>query len=202
MKKLFHAIVLFLLSGVAYASSSAVTDPAITNHTDLSINYLEQIFGTVGNVLHGTSGQMLGQLFYKLNEGIVVVAGLWLAYTVFTIVLRSAQEGSFMGANKNVALAFLKIALGFALLIPNPATGYSVLQDIVMKVVVAGVGLADTTWRYGLDYVQNGGTLWPDVLNGKNNIDEDELKDGLKKLGAEPSIMPDENYVMKDFDNY
>ena len=160
MKKLFHAIVLFLLSGVAYASSSAVTDPAITNHTDLSINYLEQIFGTVGNVLHGTSGQMLGQLFYKLNEGIVVVAGLWLAYTVFTIVLRSAQEGSFMGANKNVALAFLKIALGFALLIPNPATGYSVLQDIVMKVVVAGVGLADTTWRYGLDYVQNGGTLW------------------------------------------
>src|SRR3990167_1595766 len=160
MKKLFHAIVLFLLSGVAYASSSAVTDPAITNHTDLSINYLEQIFGTVGNVLHGTSGQMLGQLFYKLNEVIVVVAGLWLAYTVFTIVLRSAQEGSFMGANKNVALAFLKIALGFALLIPNPATGYSVLQDIVMKVVVAGVGLADTTWRYGLDYVQNGGTLW------------------------------------------
>src|SRR3990167_10698256 len=159
MKKLFHAIVLFLLSGVAYASSSAVTDPAVTNHTDLSINYLGQVFGTVGDVLQGTSGQMLGKLFYTLNEGIVVVAGLWLAYTVFTIVLRSAQEGSFMGANKNVALTFLKIALGFSLLIPNPATGYSLLQDMVMKVVVEGVGLADQTWQYGLQYINDGGSV-------------------------------------------
>lgn len=57
-------------------------------------------------VLYGTTGQMLGKLFYKLNEGIIVVAGLWLAYTVFTI-LRVTQDGSFMGPNKNAALIFL-----------------------------------------------------------------------------------------------
>ena len=50
---------------------------------------------------------MLGKLFYKLNEGIIVVAGLWLAYTVSTIVLPVIQDGSFMGPNKNVALVFL-----------------------------------------------------------------------------------------------
>ncbi|WP_157843695.1 hypothetical protein [Candidatus Coxiella mudrowiae] len=80
----------------------------INSHHDLSISYLSQIFGTVGNVLYGTIGhRMLGKLFYKLNEGIIVVAGLWLAYTVSTMVLPVIQDGSFMGPNKNVALVFL-----------------------------------------------------------------------------------------------
>lgn len=164
MKKLFSRIIssliLFLVSGVVLADSPQITSGAVTNHTDLSISFLAQIFGTVGNVLHGTSGQMLGQLFYKLNQGILVVAGIWLAYTTLTIVLRAAHEGSFMGANKNVAIVFLKIALGIGLLIPNPATGYSIFQDVVMKVVIQGVALADQTWSYGLDYINNGGSLW------------------------------------------
>src|SRR3990167_2455022 len=160
MKKWFYSLLLFFMTGSAFADTAinnATVDPAVTNHTDLSINFLDQIFGTVGNTLHGTTGQMLGHLFYKFNQGIVIVAGIWLVYTVFTVVIRSAQEGSFMGANKNVALTFLKIALGFSLLIPSPATGYSLLQDVVMKVVVAGVGLADATWRTGLQYVGDGG---------------------------------------------
>src|SRR3989344_2123007 len=155
MKKLFallSSISLWLVTNAAWATDFT-DNTAMTNHHDLSIAYLGQVFGTVGNVLQGSSGQMLGHLFYKLNEGIIIVAGLWLAYTVFTIVLRSAQEGSFMGANKNVALVFLKIAVGFSLLIPNPATGYSLLQDLVMQVVIQGVGLADQTWSYGLQYV-------------------------------------------------
>ena len=164
MRKFFSSLFLFFISATAFADNidvnAATHDPAVANHTDLSLTYLGQVFGSVGNVLHGATGQMLGKLFFRLNEGIVVVAGLYLTYTIFTIVLRSAQEGSFMGQNKNVALVFLKIAFGFALLIPNASTGYSLLQDITMKVVVEGVGLADSTWRYGLQYVQNGGSVW------------------------------------------
>lgn len=166
MKKLFSSFLLFpllmLVTTVACAadSSTSITATAVTNHTDISVAYLAQVFGTVGNTLQGTTGQMLGQLFYKLNQGILVVAGLWLGYSVLTIVLKSAQEGSFMGANRNVAVILLKIALGLGLLVPNPTTGYSVFQDVVMKVVVEGVALADQTWRYGLTYVQNGGAVW------------------------------------------
>lgn len=159
INRLFTSIILFLISGAAWATDFT-QGTAVADHTDLSVGYLGQIFGSVGNVLQGSSGQMLGQLFYKFNEGIVIVAGLWLAYTIFTVVLRSAQEGSFMGANKNVALVFLKIAVGFSLIIPSPSTGYSLLQDLVMEVVVQGVGLADQTWNYGLQYVSNGGSVW------------------------------------------
>lgn len=159
MKRFFASLFLFLFSGATWAADFT-NNTAMNNHHDLSMTYLGQVFGTVGNVLQSSSGQMLGQLFYRLNEGIIVVAGLWLVYTVFTIVVRSAQEGSFMGANKNVALTFLKIAVGFSFLIPNPSTGYSLLQDLVMKVVVEGVGLADQTWEYSLEYIRNGGTVW------------------------------------------
>lgn len=186
MKKLFS--LLFLMIGSFSAWATSFTDnTAMNNHSDLSLSYLSQVFGTVGNVLHGTTGQMLGHLFLKLNEGIVIVAGLWLSYTIFTIVIRSAQEGSFMGANKNVALTFLKIAVGFSLLIPNPTTGYSLLQDIVMKVVVQGVGLADQTWEYGLDYVNNGGAVWhrPEASgSGKDIISDQTIRSVLGDVSS------------------
>ncbi len=178
MKKIYYSLLLFFFSCFAWAdnvSTSFTDNTAMNNHRDLSVSYLGQIFGSVGNSLHGMSGQMLGKLFYKLNAGVIIVAGIWLAYTVITIVLRSTMEGSFMGQNKNVALAFLKIAFGFALLVPNPTTGYSLLQDTVMRIVVAGAGLADQTWEYGLDYVNAGGTLWRQPQNSDNgNVISDQ----------------------------
>ncbi len=208
-ERFFSVIILLSISGAAFADN-VTSDPAVTNHSDLSINYLGQVFGSVGNVLQGSSGQMLGKLFLKLNEGIIVVAGLWLIYTIFTIVLRAAQEGSFMGANKNVALIFLKIAVGFTLLIPNPSTGYSLLQDLVMKVVVEGVGLADSTWRYGLQYVDNGGTVWhrPEQSgNGDSIINNDTAKAIVgtgqtgKGYGPAQQIFASEVCMYSSYDN-
>lgn len=177
--RLFSAIVLFCIYGLAFADDSGSTQglagflstPAIANHSDLSISYLGQVFGTVGDVLQGSSGQLVGMLFYRLNQGMLIVAALWLGYTSITVVLRSAQEGSFMGPNRNVGLIFLKIALGVGLLLPNPSTGYSIFQDIVMKVTVEGVGLADQTWDYALQYLQNGGRVYRQA--GRNQSMED-----------------------------
>ena len=112
MKKLFSGLFLFLVSGVAFADSAwntAGMPTPVASHTDLSVSYLSQVFGTVGTSLQGTTGQMLGMLFSKLNEGIMVVAGLWLIYTVFTIILRSAMDGSFMGQNKNTFWIVIRI---------------------------------------------------------------------------------------------
>jgi len=183
MNKWFSAVVLLLISASAWASgtdvSHTISDPAVTNHTDLSIAYLAQVFGNVGTVLHGTSGQMLGKMFYKFNEGVLIVSGIWLSYTTSTIVLRSAQEGSFMGASKNVALIFIRISLGLGLMFPNPTTGYSIFQDITMKVVVQGVALADETWSYALQYINNGGTLWQQPTKSQVEL--------LKNVLAAPS---------------
>lgn len=169
MKRVLTAIVLLLISGVALASAQSgipigvhglTAGNAAGNGTDVSITFLDQIFGTVGNVLQGTNGQMLGKMFDVFNKGVLVVAALWLGYTTITIALRSSHEGSFMGANKNVAYILIRIALGFALVMPNPSTGYSLMQDLVMKTVVEGVGLADQTWAAALGYIEGGGTLY------------------------------------------
>lgn len=182
MKRLLAIFTLILLPILALADpQSFASATAVSNHTDLSLNYLSEIFGTVGNVLQGSSGQMFGHLLYKFNEGIIVVAGMWLAYSVFTIVWRASSEGSFMGQNKSVPILFLRVALGFGLLIPNPSTGYNLLQDTVMKITVAGVGLADQTWDYALDYLQEGGAVWtkPTTSGASDIIVNSDFIDGM-----------------------
>ncbi len=172
MKKVFFLLVLLLAPFLGLADPhTALNASAVTNHTDLSIQYLNEIFGTVGNVLQGGSGQMLGHLLLNFNEGIVYIAGGWLIYSVFIITVRASTEGAFMGQNRNVALLFLRIALGMSLLIPNSTTGYNLLQDVVMKVAVAGVKLADTTWNSALGYLSEGGAVWrqPNSFNQGND---------------------------------
>lgn len=156
-------LLLLLVSSFALADSStpSIASDAVSSHTDLSINYLSQIFGSVGGILSGTSGQMLGKLFYEFNVGILVVVGLWLSYTVVLMVVSSSMEGAFLNSRQgNTVMIILRIVFGIALLFPSPTTGYSAIQDIVMQVVVKGVALADMTWSHGLEYIQDGGSVW------------------------------------------
>src|SRR3990167_10303009 len=160
----FGVIVLLFIAGSAFAQT---TDSSISQayqagsnmtppESDYYVAYLNQVFGTVGNVLAGGGSQIVGKMFKVFNEGVLVVAALWLAYTTITLVLNAAIQGSF-GGQKNIATILLRIAFGFALIIPSSTTGYSLLQDIFMKIVVQGVGLADQTWDAGLNYVEYGG---------------------------------------------
>src|SRR3989338_2008724 len=167
MRRLFTALLLLLIAGAAFADGSG-TLSGIANfrstlappESDYSVAYLGQIFGTVGNVLHGNGSQILGKMFEIFNKGILVVAALWLGYSTFTVVFRAAGEGAWIGQNKSAHFIFLRIALGFGLLVPSPTTGYSVIQDAFMKVVVESVGLADQVWDTALDYMEYGGRLY------------------------------------------
>jgi defect-in-organelle-trafficking protein DotA len=128
--------------------------------TDLSLSYLGQIFGTVGTVLHGTSGQMLGQLFLVFNIGILVLAGIFLIYTIVMTVLNTAHEGEFMGRKWNSAWIAIRTVLGLGLLVPSPTTGYSIIQVIVMWVVIQGAGFANMAWFNALGYLASGGEVY------------------------------------------
>ncbi len=159
MKRLLSLLVSLFYSGLSWADAINITNP--NEATDLSIGYLGQIFGTVGNVLHGSSGDMLGQMFYKFNQGIFVVAGSLLAYTTVTMVLKGATEGSMFGQGKGTNwITILRIPVGMALLIPIPTTGYEAYQSLVMSVVIQGVNLADSTWSWALGYLNNGGVMY------------------------------------------
>lgn len=181
--KRFWFLLLSLFSGAAFADAtvtsqtkvhSFLTPDMLTN--DVSLNVLSQVFGTVGNVIHGSSGQFVGQLFYKLNQGFCVVAGLWLFYTIASTIFKASQEGSLMGQNRNTFWIFLRISIGIGLLLPMPLTGYSVFQGTVMSVVTQGVGLADQTWSWVLDSLKNGGKIYTDPK--QIQLPADDFKQG------------------------
>ena len=67
-------------------------------------------------------------------------------------------------------MILLRIAFGIALAVPSPSTGYSLLQDSVMRVVTAGVALADDTWNAALNYMNNGGTLYLSAKQQKGSL--------------------------------
>ena len=159
MKKLLTTLFTLFFSALAFADNGTSIPSAPAS--DISISLLGQLFGTVGGVLQGTSGDMLGQMFYKFNQGVFVVAGMFIIYTTSTMVLRSATEGSFMGSDKKSGwFTMLRIPLGLALLMPVPSTGYETYQSVVMGAVIQGVNLADSTWSWALNYLNAGGVVY------------------------------------------
>lgn len=206
---LFLFLLLFAGAALAATNPGLVSD-AVSSKTDISIAYLSSVFGTVSGVLTGTSGQMLGKLIYQFNQGMLVVAGCWLAFTVLQISFKSGMSGSFMQQQdgKSAPLICLRVALGFGFLVPNPSTGYTLLQGIVMQVTVQGVKLADQVWEYGLDYLKAGGALWSRPiqqsqsdtnLRRSNAIINDEDMDAILGTTSNGSVTVPDNFSTLSF---
>lgn len=195
MKKVATAILLLLISGVALASNTSQTGFNIPS-TDLSVNFLGQVFGTVGNVLNGDNGQMLGHIFDIFSKGILIVMGLYIGYIVLNIVGKASQHGSFMGQNRNVAFLLLRIAIGVAITIPSPSSGYSFSQDLVMKTIVEGVGLADQVWDGALNYMKDGGVLYTFPVNNRlGSGTAKKILNPARQVFADEVCMYESNYA-------
>ncbi|MGB6976553.1 MAG: type IVB secretion system protein DotA [Gammaproteobacteria bacterium] len=154
------AILFAPLSAMAFdvnsiTSAEIFTPPA----ADKSITFLSQLFGSVGGVLQGSSGQLLGELLGVLNYGVVLLASSIMVYTVILSVINTAQEGEFMGRGMKSAWIVVRSVAGLGLLVPQ-ATGYSLAQVIVMWAVVQGVGLADKAWERSLNYLADRGGVY------------------------------------------
>ena len=161
MKKWLLLIIMIFTATGAFASSGSVLNPDAVNHyTDISIFYLSQLFGTVGSILTGDHSQMMGKLFYVLNWGVFSISGVLVGYTTFLSTMKMATEGITIQPGRSTVYAMIKLAIGVSLVIPNAATGYSVVQEVVMKTVVQGVGLADSIWNSAMDYLADGGTVF------------------------------------------
>lgn len=148
--------------------------------TDKSLNYLGQVFGTVDGVIHGTSGQILAHLFYVFNYAMVLVASMILIYSVILSVINTAHEGEFMGRNTKPAWVIFRAIAGIGILVPK-ASGYSIIQILVMWVAVQGVGLADKAWARVVDYMVNEGGVIHAI--SQDPIKIDNMKTTLVSVG-------------------
>ena len=126
---------------------------------DLSLVFLQMIFGSVGNSLAGSSNPLVGQIFYIFNTGILLITSTLIGYSAFLTAMATSQDGSSMGGSSKGfgnPWVTMRVVGGTSLLIPS-FNGYSGMQILVMYVVVQGVGFADTMWSTALSYMSTTG---------------------------------------------
>lgn len=174
MQYLLSVLILILIPSVSLAG---IFDPP---PTDMSLYFLERIFGNVGNVLFGETNISLQSMFDKYNWAIVSVAIIILGYTTVVSILNTAKEGQVMGKKWNSLWIPIRSILGILLLIPTAGSGYSLIQVTIMWIVVQGVGLADQIWDIILTNLAQGvsATAAPQLLPS----DKSDLNDNAKAI--------------------
>lgn len=146
---------------------------------DLSIGFLSSFFGIVDGILNGGGSQILGAMFGVFNAVILIFGAIMLAYVLIMGTINTANEGEMLGRKWSSVWVPIRLVVSIVLLIPK-ASGYSLIQVLVMWVVVQGVGVADKVWNRVIDYVQQGGVIIapeaPKAVDGFADIGYDLYK--------------------------
>ncbi len=135
---------------------------------DQSIYYLDQIFGYMNGVLPVNNGALtiMGAMFKTVNTTALVVGSIVVIHTIVMGLLKTAQEGEFLGRQWSSFWVPFRTVLGVTALFPT-AAGYSMLQIAMMWMIVQGVGAADTLWTSVLEFiVHNKGSPYPPQAAG------------------------------------
>lgn len=139
MRKIIRVLVLLLMPGVAFADASGPFTPVAD---DISIKIINQIFG---GLLNG-GNDAFGSAISTFNGAVLIVGGILATYTLLAGTLGTAHDGEMLGKKFSSVWIPIRYALGTSLVLPVLSGGYCVMQQIVMWLVVQGVGLADMAW--------------------------------------------------------
>ncbi|ANN80835.1 DotA/TraY family protein [Bordetella flabilis] len=131
------------------------TDAACTD--DTSVEILKWVFGPVINgLLNGgdtskieTSANILATMFSVYASGIMIVAGFIVSGVVMGSVMNTANDGEVMGKNWSTPNTIMRVVSGGGVLLPT-ASGFSIIQLIVLMLALWGVGFANLTYRTGM----------------------------------------------------
>lgn len=137
--------------------------------TDVSLAFLNNLFGVVDGVLHGTGSQMMGNIFMVFNSAVLALGGIIIMYTLIVSTMNTAQEGQFLGQKFSSIWVPVRSTMGLALLLPK-ASGYCMMQIFVMWVIVQGVGAADIVWNSALEYLNRGGVIIQAQMNTSQQL--------------------------------
>lgn len=131
---------------------------------DQALSYLGQIFGYVGNLLPVENPNIIvGPILFKtLNTLALTVGAFVIVYVTVVGLLKTAEEGEFLGRKWDKLWVPIRTVLGIAALFPT-STGYSVIQIVIMWVVLQGIGAADALWTKVLQYVTKTGSVYATV---------------------------------------
>lgn len=126
---------------------------------DLALRILDSVFGVPGifnsSAEKGTPfHDALQGLFQFYSIGLLVVAGIILAYFIFVVLAETAQTGTPFGKRYNHAWAPIRLVAGIALLIPI-SSGLNSAQWITLYAAKFGSGFATVGWNKFNEEVQD-----------------------------------------------
>jgi conjugal transfer/type IV secretion protein DotA/TraY len=147
LKKAVALSGLFLISGLFSTSVFAANFRSfftIAKH-DMSLGFLETIFGQVGGLFGANPPALLNAMFREFNTAILILAFFVVLYIVIISIINTAHQGEFLGKKLDSMWVPMRVLVGILVVIPLPC-GYSTIQVIMMWVVIQGVGAADSLW--------------------------------------------------------
>src|SRR5436309_925136 len=132
--------------------------PPLHADTDRSIFYLGRLYGQVGPVkLLNTdvTGNLFSLMFEQISTVCLTLGSLLVVYITVMGLLKTAQEGEFLGKQWNSMWVPLRTVMGITALFPvktGVLGGYCAMQVIVMWIIVQGVYAADNLWQQVVNF--------------------------------------------------
>ncbi len=156
---------------------------------DQSIFYLSQLFGYMDNVLPVAEGNttIISAMLKVINTTALVVGAILIVITTVRGLLKTAQEGEFLGKEWSSLWVPVRTLVGIASLFPT-AAGYSLLQIALMWVIVQGIGAADTLWTTVLKYITATGSPYSTIV-ASNNVTPLAPATGTSSGGNSPATI-------------
>ncbi len=151
--------------GAAHAESSGGMSQFTPPPGDTSVDFLEEVFGSIvgtihsgGNVEGGETEDVLGSMMSVFGGAVMFLGMIFIAYTTIKGTVDSAQDGEVLGRKMSDIWIPLRTAAGGALLLPL-GHGYSLIQIMVLWLAIQGVGVGDAIWSQAVDQIGKDGML-------------------------------------------
>ena len=148
-----------LLSVSALANSDPTTNIMLTE-ADSSLKFLSMVFGSMNGLLPNSPILLINVGIKYLNLGLIAfIAGI-ISYTYTTTAIKTSNQGKFLGKQGGGITAAFRSFTSVSVLAPIPAyNGYALLQVMIIKIVISGVGLANNVWHEVTKIVDQQGSI-------------------------------------------
>lgn len=118
--------------------------------------FIDYLFGPLTN-----SGQssLLTPLVQVFNAGILILGGIFVAYTIIAGTMSTAHDGEMLGRKWSTMWVPVRTVLGAAAVMPVIGSGWCAAQAVVVWLALQGVGLADGVWNKAVDGMQSANNM-------------------------------------------
>jgi conjugal transfer/type IV secretion protein DotA/TraY len=164
MNKILLFSVLLAVSATALAANGSAGIHAFTPPAgDAAVGFLREVFGSAVDTITangsassdgsaGKANSTLGAMLQPFNSAVLFVGMLYMVYTTVKGTVDSAHDGEFLGSRMSSVWVPIRAVAGTGMLLPL-ASGYSLIQVLVLWLAIQGIGIGDAVLTAGLDYV-------------------------------------------------